>query len=179
MPRTRIYLYEEEQRFTQWWLWAMLLGFTAVETAVFGWGLYQQIFLGRPFGKQPLSDAGLLAVALLVFAAMLGVLWLFRAMRLTVRLDEERLEVHFFPLRRRVIPLADIVSAGARTYSPLGDYGGWGIRYGGKEKGWAYNVSGDRGVFLELAGGGRLLVGSQNADRFAAALRNAMENKKN
>lgn len=175
MPsRTRIYVFEEVQRFRQGWLWALILTTSLLTAGAFAWGLYQQLFLGKPWGASPMSDAGLLWTALAIFAVSAGLPLFFYAMRMTTRLADERLEIHYFPLRRKIVPLSHIISAEARTYSPIGDYGGWGIKYGGREKGWVYNVSGNRGVFLVLRDGGRLMVGSQEAERLAAALAAAL-----
>ena len=54
------------------------------------------------------------------------------------------------------------------TYSPLVEYGGWGIRGWGKNV--ALNARGNRGVRLMLMDGRRVLVGSQRAEELAAAL---------
>jgi hypothetical protein len=64
---------------------------------------------------------------------------------------------------------------GARLciYSSLRDYGGWGIRYGSKGK--AYNVSGSRGVRLELSNGKRLLIGSQRPEELSEAVAAALK----
>ena len=74
--------------------------------------------------------------------------------------------------RARRIPLERIRCATAVTYSPLWDYGGWGIRCG--RKGIAYNVSGDRGVQLELERGRPILIGSQRAEELARAIEERM-----
>ena len=58
----------------------------------------------------------------------------------------------------------------ARTYRPLLEYGGWGIRYAPFGKGWAYNVHGSQGVQLELTNGKRILIGSQRAEELARAI---------
>ena len=79
--------------------------------------------------------------------------------------------LRFFPLIRRTIPLTEIQSCEARTYRPIREYGGWGIRWG--FSGMAFNVSGDRGVQLVLAGRKRLLIGSQRADELAAIINEA------
>jgi hypothetical protein len=47
--------FHEEQRFTQWWLWVMLIGICLIPVV----GIYQQIFRGIPFGDKPMPDAGL------------------------------------------------------------------------------------------------------------------------
>ena len=48
------------------------------------------------------------------------------------------------------------------TYSPLAEYGGWGIKWG--RSGLALNARGDRGVRLTLTDGRRVLVGSQRPE---------------
>jgi hypothetical protein len=66
------------------------------------------------------------------------------------------------------LPLNRLEACEAITYSPLKEYGGWGIRLGAH--GMAYNVSGNRGVRLRLKGGEQLLLGSQRPEELAAAL---------
>ena len=73
-----------------------------------------------------------------------------------------------FHLGRRRFAFDDIASCEARTYRPLLEYGGWGIRWG--PSGRAYNVKGNRGVQLVLSSGKRLLVGSQKAEELATAI---------
>jgi hypothetical protein len=97
-----------------------------------------------------------------------GAVGLVYTIRLTVRVDHGHLHIHFFPLLTRNIPLEQIEQWEPRTYHPLLEYGGWGLRRGWK--GWAYNISGNRGVQLTLADGKRLLIGSQRADELAAAI---------
>ena len=63
----------------------------------------------------------------------------------------------------------------AVTYNPIMDCGGWGIRWYGA-RGKAYNVSGNRGVKMELNNGDLILFGSQRAEEFALALEKSMEN---
>jgi hypothetical protein len=75
---------------------------------------------------------------------------------------------YLFPLYRRRIPLTEILRAEAVTYSPLGEYGGWGIR--GMGENTALNARGNRGVRLTLADGRRVLIGSQRPEALAAAL---------
>ena len=88
---------------------------------------------------------------------------------LDVVVDDDAVRIRYFPLTRRVIPLADIVTATAREYRPIRDYGGWGI------KGWsrrriAYNLWGHKGVELMLQDGRSVLIGSQRATELEAAI---------
>ncbi len=121
---------------------------------------------------------GLSAVAVAVAIAEAGLAWPVLPLGLALNLlclrtvtTERELVVTLgalFPLYRRRIPLAEITGAEAVTYSPLADYGGWGIRWG--RNGAAVNARGSRGVLLTLRGGKRLLIGSQRPDALAAAL---------
>ena len=108
-------------------------------------------------------------------------LWLFPALSLTLvfnllclrtTVTDRDLTVSFgalFPLYQRSIAKADIASFEAVTYSPLADYGGWGIKWG--RSGLALNARGNRGVRLTLRDGRRVLVGSQRPEKLAEALR--------
>ena len=54
-------------------------------------------------------------------------------------------------------------------YSPLKEYGGWGIKFGFKGK--AYNVSGNKGVKIFLKNGLNIMFGSQKHKDLAKALK--------
>jgi hypothetical protein len=79
----------------------------------------------------------------------------------------------FFPLTHQNITFEDITRCEVRTYNPIREFGGWGIRYRRGAK--AYNVSGNRGVQLELANGKRLLIGSQRSEELARAIEAKMK----
>ncbi len=55
-----------------------------------------------------------------------------------------------------------------RKYSALKDYGGYGVRYGKNAK--AYNVTGNKGIQIELIDGKRILFGSHHPEGFVQAL---------
>ena len=101
-----------------------------------------------------------------------GLLLLFHVLELTVTVRPSETDIRFRPLTRRRIPHVAVRSCEARTYRPLREYGGWGVRRGWKG-GWAYNVRGNRGVQLVLEDGTSILVGSQRADELAAAIQAA------
>src|SRR5947209_5803763 len=141
-------LFEEVQSFRQPWLWGLLLGVFLLAAAGFGWGS-----LSGP------GAAGSVVVPGVAFGVLWAGLCLFLySLRLTIRVDHRHLQVRFFPLLKRAIPLEDIARWEARTYRPILEYGGWGLRH--SWKGRAYNVSGNRGVQLEMADGKRVLLGS-------------------
>ncbi|MDJ0974885.1 MAG: DUF6141 family protein [Planctomycetota bacterium] len=154
--------FEERQRFTQPWLWIIL----AVMIALMTWGFVQQIVLGEPWGSKPAPD---LALWILCPLMGIGIPLFFGALRLDTIVTEDELHVRLRPFRWRRIPIRKITSCEARTYRPIREYGGWGIRYGGK-RGWAYNVRGNQGVQLEIEDARPLLIGSQKSEALAAAI---------
>ena len=154
--------YREVQRLRQWWVWAIIL----LVTGVSWWAFLAQIVGGEPWGDRPAPDwvVWLIFVIFGVFAPLL----LYFA-RLVVSVDDEAVRIRWVPFARKTIPLADIESAEARTYRPIREYGGWGVRWAGK-RGTAWNAHGNRGVQLVLRGGKRVLIGSQQAEALAEAI---------
>ncbi|MHC4643443.1 MAG: hypothetical protein ACYS32_17515, partial [Planctomycetota bacterium] len=70
----------------------------------------------------------------------------------------------------RIFTPQDLAEHYPRTYKPILEYGGWGIRCSFTGKGKAYNVSGNKGVQLVFTNGKKLLIGSQQPDDLAAAI---------
>jgi len=160
--------FREIQKFRQPWIWLLVLGSAALMVWIFGYGLVQQLVVGRPWGNQPMSDTGLVVTSSITLAFSLGLVWLFLAMALVVEVRSDALHIHFKPLKRRTVAYSNIARVEAVKYRPIVHYGGWGIRRG--RQGWAYNVAGDRGVRLDLQDGTHLLVGSQRFTELAAAI---------
>jgi uncharacterized membrane protein len=153
--------FREEQRFCQPWIW-LLIGFVA---ALQWWGFFQQILLGQSWGSRPAPD-WLVVLFWLLFGIGLPLLFLY--LKLVVTVTNESIDIHFRPLTRRTIPIDEVTHVEARTYSPIWEYGGWGIR--GFSSNRAYNVSGNRGVELVLKDGRKVMIGSQQADNLARAI---------
>ncbi len=161
-----IRLFTEEQRFRQPLLLVVIFFLVPMSWYAF----YQQIIGGKPFGTNPAPDAvvwGLWVVFGIVFPVF------FLSLKLTTEVRPDSLHIRFVPGHRRVIKLEEIKSVEVREYRPLREYGGWGIRYNAKY-GMAYNVSGNKGVLVELTSGKRVLIGSPEPDRLANALREAL-----
>ena len=122
--------FTETQRFTQWWLWILLLAIAALPI----WGLIQQIGMGEPWGNQPLSDTGLILFTVFTF----GLIGFFLSMKLKTQIDSTGITVRFTPFVKRQVAWADIESTEVLNY---GFVGGWGIRIGTKY-GTVYNMKG-------------------------------------
>lgn len=95
------------------------------------------------------------------------------AFPMETRLLEDEIQIRFGRRTRFRIPLRHVVRAYPRAYSPINEYGGWGIRTGGKERGKAFNMRGNEGVQLVLRSGQRVLIGSQQPDELATAIQRA------
>lgn len=160
--------FREVQRFRQGWLWTLLIVSVVSVIMLFGYGMVKQLVYGEAWGNHPMSDTALLIVGTITIAFTAGLVYLFYQLRLITEVRPSGLYLRFYPLPRRIIPYEHIKSCQARTYRPIREYGGWGIRFG--FRGNAYNVSGDRGVQLEFYQGRPLLIGSQRADELATAI---------
>jgi len=167
MAQTNEVIFHEEQRFRQPLLWMIVVADVILALGLLGFLLVQQFAAGQ---------AGQAGIALVIaFAGVavisLAVVVFLAACRLITEVRGEGLYLRFIPFHRsmRRVPLENVVKVEARTYHPLFNYGGWGLRR--TYKGRAYNVSGNRGVRLDFADGRHLLVGSQRPDELAEAIR--------
>ncbi|MCD6362157.1 MAG: hypothetical protein J7M38_14965 [Armatimonadetes bacterium] len=91
---------------------------------------------------------------------------------MTVRVNSERLAVDFGFLGwpRWRFPIAEITSAEVLQFSPMRDFGGWGIK--GGRLGMCLNQRGDRGVRIEFRGR-RYVIGSDDPEALLQALHTA------
>ena len=153
--------FREVQRFRQPWYWAIQIPALAALVYI----VFRQLVLGKPVGNHPASNTSLAIIAATI---ALFVIW-FIKLELITEVRDDVLEIRFrWLFVRRAIPLAEIRHFEAKTYRPIRDYGGWGVRRGAG--GMAYNVSGNRGLELRLADGKSLLLGSQRPEEFVLAL---------
>ncbi len=157
--------FKEMQRFTQPWLWGFLLATFLFVAVTFGWALYQQLVQERPWGNRPLSDTGLILSSCGAIGLALAVVLLFVVLRLEVEVRDDGVLVAFRPFSRRVFSYADIRQCTARTYQPIRNYGGWGLRTNFRSN--AYTVRGNEGVLLEFVNQKPVLIGSQRARELA------------
>ena len=164
--------FREVQRFRQKWLLVILVAVSLCLVILFGYGMIKQFIFGEPWGDKPMSDTALAIVGPLMILLGTGLLWLFLGMKLITEVRKDGVYINFVPLSRQTILFAEIVSYEVRTYKPIREYGGWGVRYGWAGK--AYNVSGNRGVQLKLSSGKGLLIGSQCPEELAQAIHSQM-----
>ena len=146
-------LFEEKQKFTQWWLWVILLSFPIISVG--------------PFDDNEIN----------VYYVLMGLAipLLFYLFELRIKVNNDGLHYQFSPfhLKFHTIKMDEIESFKAMEYSPLKEYGGWGIKYGFQGK--AYNVSGNKGVKIFLKNGANIMFGSQKHKELAKALKVAKQ----
>ena len=150
-------IFKEKQKFTQKWLWLIL------------------IILPLLITISPIDLSSDPKLSCLIILMSLSPMILFYFIELRVMLSNKGLQYQFFPfhLKSYTIKLDEITSFEELTYSPIKDYGGWGIRYGFKGK--AYNVSGNKGVKIYLKNGKNILFGSKKSNELALVLEQIMK----
>ena len=158
-------LFRAVQRFRQWWLWLVI----ALGPLTIWLTTYRRFVLGERTGTRPTPDNLLLVLWVLIG---IGLPLLFYSARLVTEVRSDGLYLRFFSFHWSFLrfPVDSIKHSEVRTYSPIKDYGGWGIRYtwwNGK----AYNVNGNQGVQFGLHDGKHFLVGSQRSLEFLNAPR--------
>ena len=77
-----------------------------------------------------MSDLGLIATGVGTTILVVGIAALTLSARLITEVRSDGLHIRFFPLKWKPIPYETIASYQTRTYRPIRDYGGWGIRSG-------------------------------------------------
>ncbi|WP_080905233.1 DUF6141 family protein [Parabacteroides sp. Marseille-P3160] len=158
-------LFSERQSFKQWWIWIILLAIDGL----FLYGSYKQLFLEEPFGNKPMNDTGLILMTSL--AIILTLLFIF--LRLDTKIKKDGIYVRFFPfhLSYKHYPWDSLRECYIRKYSPITEYGGWGVRLGLFGKGKAFNVSGGKGLQLEFTNQKKILIGTGKSDEMAKVLK--------
>ena len=142
-------LFEEKQKFNQWWLWIILLVFPILSIIPFNGNEINRYYV-------------LIGLAIPSF---------FYFLELRTFVTKVGLHYQFFPFhfKKHLIKIKEIEKIEALQYKPIAEYGGWGIRYGFKGK--AYNVSGNKGVKVHLSNKRNILFGSQKYKELEKALK--------
>lgn len=149
--------FSETQKFRQWWLWFLFAGIKGV----MGFFIVTQVLFGKPFGSNVADNAALLTG----FLVMLILSLLFFIMKLETHISDRGIDVRFFPiqLKFRHYSWEALDQVYIREYSPISEYGGWGMRYSLSGKGRALNISGKTGLQLVFKDGRKLLIGTKKA----------------
>ncbi len=151
--------FKEEQKFTQWWLWLILIPIGVLPVI----GIYKQLITGERFGDKPMSDFGLIIFAIITFL-LLG---LFFVMKLKTSIDKNGIRMSFFPFVKKKVDWNELKNIKVVNY---GFIGGWGIRLWTKY-GTVYNIKGNKGLAIELKSGKKFLIGTQKESELSNILK--------
>ncbi|MFZ4523544.1 MAG: hypothetical protein ACOYNC_17715 [Bacteroidales bacterium] len=164
-------VYKEVQRFPAIWIWIGSGLPALVMFGVFSFAINRQVIQGKKFGNHPMSDQGLIIVAVLVILLLLLIGIMFGVARLHTIVDRQGVSFRFFPFqfKYRKIGWEMIDSCKVVKYNPILDFGGWGIK--GDKRRRVYNVSGDMGLQLRLNSGATILIGTREGTKLSAFLK--------
>lgn len=139
----------EKQFVNRWWLIMFIL---AIIVIIFGTAFYAT--------ENAEEDT---AVVVSVICCLIGIPIVFALLfiRLETRMDEKGVFTYFRPFwfSKSYYAWEEIEKCYVRTYSPVGEFGGWGYRLWGGSKG--YIISGNKGIQIETRNGKKCLIGTQ------------------
>lgn len=157
-------LFYEKQQFRQWWIMLIMVGTSSVFVA----GIIKQLIRGQQFGNKPMSNTDLIVATAVLFLLNIFIF----SIRLETVIKPDGIYVRFFPfiIKYKHFSWSTLTKSYVRQYSPIAEYGGWGLRLGLFGKGQAYNVSGDKGLQLEFTNGKKLLIGTNKPEELNTVL---------
>jgi hypothetical protein len=160
--------FQENQRFRQPWLFAILLGSDLL-----------MIYLILSFSVFATEDMDIAAVIILGITLVIMILLsiAFLTTQLITEIRNDGIFFKFKPFQRKYkeIRFDELESVEVKKYKPVMEYGGWGIRVGGKKRGKAYNVSGNIGIYFVFKDGRKFLLGTQKPESVKKVLQRFTE----
>ncbi len=168
--------FSEEQRFTQWWVWAIMTAALLAMIVPIAISVQQEWIAGLSYSEQPESVTETVIAGLVSFFVMVGIFTLVFASRLKTKITSRGLFVAYPPIYRKWRQLAPeaIDHYELRKYKAKREYGGYGVRRR-RRSGQAYIVSGNIGLQLHLKNGKKLLIGTQKKQAVESAMKKMME----
>ncbi len=174
-------LFREEQPMRQSALPWIIIPVWLFITAVFAYGFYQQFYIGKPFGDEPMSNNGLLVTGILTIILVGGIIVVLMSGTLVTEVWTDGIRYLFTPFIRKIkhIPLTDIASAEVGKYRPLTEFGGWGFRKRIFARKTAYNIGGNLGLRIIRKNGSQVLFGTRKKDEMKRAIEKMLINDTN
>jgi len=144
-------LFNENQRFNQWWLWLLLISSSAAPIII----LYKE-FANNGITASKISTLGIFFLVILLFIVL----------RLKTVVTKQTIKLAYFPFVWKTINISDIETMKVINY---GFVGGWGIRLW-TPYGTVYNVRGNKGLHIKLKNGKQLVIGTQKPEELEKVL---------
>jgi hypothetical protein len=150
--------FKEKQKFTQWWIWLILIGLSIIPI----YGIYEQLIKGNPVGNKPVSDTGMIILSIFIF----GFIYFNWYMTLVTEINDNGIKMRFVPFLKKNIKWNELKSMKIVNYG----FVGYGIRLGSKY-GTVYNINGNKGLAIELKNGKKFVIGTQNETELNSTLK--------
>lgn len=174
-------LYTEQQRFTQLrWIWFLTIPIL-LSTLIFMLNaLYQQLILNEPWGNEPISDAGLIGLALFVISSQAIMFWILLSIRLEIEISEQEFRYKFFSYFKRwnVLTHNDIADY-SFVKNTFGISRGVGYHKNIFAKTTRMNISGKYLLVLNTAQRKTILLSTQNKEEAERAMSKLMSKSQN
>lgn len=157
-------VFKEEQNYRGTWIMYLILLFE-LPTVVLLIVLYFKADDKTEIGMG-LTFVMITLVLILVFISSL---------KLETRIDDLGVSFRYFPFIRswRKIEKNNILSINVINYSPLTDYGGWGLK--GNKTTKAYSILGTEGVLIDTGEKKKIMIGTSKAKELRSFLENWKE----
>ena len=107
-------------------------------------------------------------LSILLILIGFGFITTYGGFRISVTGDSVAVKMGILGINLLKLKTAEITAVELHSFSPLHDFGGYGIRFNSGMQ--AYFLKGDRGVLLSAVGGKRYLLGSDDPEQLAAVI---------
>lgn len=170
-------LYTEEQKFSNPGLWIFTTAVFTIAIAPEAIAIFKVAFLDQQSGKGDESLASMIVLLLVLLAMFIATIILFRYMKLVIEVRSDGLYYKYPPfiLKMTSFRKGEIENFKVRTYKPIREFSGWGIKYSWTGAGRAITVKGKTGLQLYLKNGKKVLLGTQRGDALLRAMHKMMK----
>jgi hypothetical protein len=153
-------IYKEEQSYRGTWLMYLLLMIEIPTISLVSFIIWR---------TEKDSNTALLSIGLLILILSM-VFFFLMSLKLETRIDSYGVKFKFFPFinQWRTLSKGDIKTIGVINYSPLTDYGGWGLK--GNRTTKAYSILGDQGILIDIGQKKKILIGTQKGSELKSYL---------
>lgn len=166
----RVYYEETQHLRNSPWIFVLTIALTLGAMLPLLRGIHQQVGKNIPWGNEPMSDQGLLALTAFIFAISCGIVWIFAMMKLHVIIDEAGVHYRFVPnepkwstvTREEII---DFAIEKKNLFNGFGHHRQWFIHTK------TMNLNGKVLLSLRLKNGKKIKLGSQNPEGLEWAMK--------
>ncbi len=159
-------LFQEKQKFTQWWLWGILLAptFYILFKLFIPWPVHTGES-ARKVSKSLIMTNDSWAALVILFVILLFVFF----MTMSTTVDDRKIVVKHLYIVKKAWNWSEIESAEIISYG----FVGYGIRVS-LHNGMVYNVKGNKGLAIRFKNGKKCLIGTQRPEELAVLVNSKM-----